>query len=243
MKNIIQIEKVLKFYSGSNEPALNEVSFNIEENEIFGLLGPNGAGKTTLISILSGLLDFNKGRIIISDYDLKNNLEKIKKIIGVVPQDIALFPSLTIYENLRYFGVMCGLDKKNLSSKIEFYISKLDLEKKINKRINTLSGGMKRRVNLIVGILNNPKVLFLDEPTVGIDVHSKSVIIEFLKEINKNNTTIIYTSHQMEEAEKLCTKIAIMSEGAVKAIGKTDELLHNLKDYKNLEEMFLEIVK
>jgi len=199
---IIEIRELTKFYKGTDEPAINNISLDIFNGEIFGLLGPNGAGKTTTIFILCGLFAPTTGNVKINGLDIRTDLDQVKQIIGVVPQDVALYPTLTALENLRFFGNMFGLRGKELDDRIFQKLQFFGLEKYARKRVDKYSGGMKRRVNLIAGLLHEPKILFLDEPTVGIDVQSRIVILDYLKEINKAGTTIIYTSHYMEEAEK-----------------------------------------
>jgi ABC-2 type transport system ATP-binding protein len=238
---IIEIRDLTKFYKGSDEPALNSVSLTIFRNEIFGLLGPNGAGKTTAISILCGLFSPSSGEVTIDGFNLKSDKEKIKQIIGVVPQELALYPTLTARENLTFFGNMYGLHGKPLKEKIARSLSVFGLEKHANKKISNYSGGMKRRVNLIAGLLHDPKILFLDEPTVGIDVQSRIVILDYLKEINKKRTTIIYTSHYMEEAEHLCSRVAILDRGMVISLGNPAQLLTERPEFKNLENVFIHL--
>jgi ABC-2 type transport system ATP-binding protein len=238
---IIEISDLTKFYKGSDEPALNSVSFTIFRNEIFGLLGPNGAGKTTAISILCGLFSPTSGEVIIDGYNLKSGKEQIKQIIGVVPQELALYPTLTARENLTFFGNMYGLHGKPLKEKIAHSLTVFGLEKHANKKIANYSGGMKRRVNLIAGLLHDPKILFLDEPTVGIDVQSRIVILDYLKEINKKGTTIIYTSHYMEEAEHLCSRVVILDRGKVISLGNPAQLLAERPEFKNLENVFIHL--
>ena len=222
-KPIILISDLVKKYDGATVTAVDSLNLQIREGDIFGLLGPNGAGKTTTISMLCGLIKSDSGIIQINGLNQKENLEEIKGIIGVVPQELALYNELTASENLQFFGKMYGLRGKSLMDKIKFHLNKFSLTEKANKLVSTFSGGMKRRLNLIAGILHSPKILFLDEPTVGIDVQSKNVIIEYLKELNKNGTTIIYTSHLMEEAENLCTNISIIDFGKEIAVGKPKE--------------------
>jgi ABC-2 type transport system ATP-binding protein len=238
---VIQISDLTKVYKGSDETAVNAVTLDIFQGEIFGLLGPNGAGKTTIISILCGLFPPTKGNVTIDGLDLRTDLEKIKQIIGVVPQDIALYPTLTARENLTFFGNMYGLYGPALREKINHYLSEFGLTKNANKTISKFSGGMKRRVNLIAGLLHDPKIIFLDEPTVGIDVQSRVVILEYLAEINKQGTTIIYTSHYMEEAENLCTRVAIIDRGNVISLGQPKDLLTAHPEFKNLENIFIHL--
>jgi ABC-2 type transport system ATP-binding protein len=238
---IIEIRELTKFYKGNDEPAIDNISLDIFPNEIFGLLGPNGAGKTTTISILCGLFPPTRGEVFIDGMELRSNLDNIKHIIGVVPQDLALYPTLTALENLTFFGNMYGLRGQDLRDRIGGYLQVFGLEKAARKKISTYSGGMKRRVNLIAGLLHKPKVLFLDEPTVGIDVQSRMVILDYLNEINKLGTTIIYTSHYMEEAENLCSRVAIVDRGKIISIGNPKELLKEHPEFKNLENIFLHL--
>ena len=238
---IIEIRDLSKTYKGSDEPAIRSISLHINENEIFGLLGPNGAGKTTAISILCGLFPPTSGEVTIDGMDIRTDLDRIRHIIGVVPQEIALYPTLTARENLTFFGNMYGLRGKELYRRIDDNLSFFGLEKFARKRISTYSGGMKRRVNLIAGLLHRPRILFLDEPTVGIDVQSRNVIINFLHELKKTGTTIIYTSHYMEEAENLCTRVAIIDRGNIVTIGRPKELVAANPEFKNLETVFLQL--
>jgi len=238
---IIEIKNLSKRYKGSDEPALNDISLEIYPNEIFGLLGPNGAGKTTTISILCGLLRPTSGDVMIDGLDLSGDLDEIKQKIGIVPQEIALYPTLTALENLTFFGNMYGLRGKELKDEIMHRMTVFGLERFARKRISTFSGGMKRRINLIAGLLHDPKILFLDEPTAGIDVQSKIVILEFLHEINQKGTTIIYTSHYMEEAENLCTRVSILDRGMIVSTGNPKELVADHPEFKNLENLFLHL--
>jgi ABC-2 type transport system ATP-binding protein len=238
---IIEIRGLTKYYKGNDEPAINNISLDLFAGEIFGLLGPNGAGKTTTISILCGLFAPSTGSVKIDGLDIRTNLNEVKQIIGVVPQDVALYPTLTALENLRFFGNMFGLRGKELDNRISEKLEFFGLEKVARKRISNFSGGMKRRVNLIAGLLHEPKILFLDEPTVGIDVQSRIVILDYLKEINKVGTTIIYTSHYMEEAENLCSRVAIIDRGVIISIGNPKQLVSEHPEYKNLENLFIHL--
>lgn len=241
MQPIIKIESLSKKYKDADQYSLNDVSLNINEGEIFGLLGPNGAGKTTLISMLCGLVKPTSGHFTIDDLSYSNHSSKIKKIIGVVPQEYALYPTLTARENLHYFGSMYGLKGSDLKDKVIETLDLLGLLKFADKRVETFSGGMKRRVNLIAGILHKPKVLFLDEPTVGVDVQSKNAIIDYLKVLNENGTTIIYTSHHLAEAEDFCTNIAILDRGRIYAKGTPSTLINSVEEARNLEDVFISL--
>ena len=238
---VIEIKELKKTYKGAEEPAIKSISLDIFEGEIFGLLGPNGAGKTTTISILCGLFPPDSGTVHITGIGIHSNLQQIKRTIGVVPQDVALYPTLTALENLTFYGNMYGLKGRDLREKIMNNLKQFGLEKHAEKRIATFSGGMKRRVNLIAGMLHNPKVIFLDEPTVGIDVQSRIVILDFLKKLNDEGVTIIYTSHYMEEAENLCTRVAIIDQGNVISVGNPKILVAEHPEFKNLENLFIHL--
>jgi ABC-2 type transport system ATP-binding protein len=240
---IIEIHDLTKTFKGRQEPVVKGVSFTVEKNEVFGLLGPNGAGKTTTISMLCGLFPPSSGTIIIDDRNIKDDLSGTKQIIGVVPQDIALYPTLTARENLNFYGNMYGVSGKVLKDKIDQWLNNFGLNDAADRRVSTYSGGMKRRVNLIAAILHEPKILFLDEPTVGVDVQSRNVIIDHLKELNRSGTTIIYTSHHMEEAENCCTKVAIIDHGRIIASGSPAELISAYPRCNNLEAVFLHLTK
>lgn len=240
-KAIIEIQNLSKKFQNASSPAVDDISFSIKSNEIFGLLGPNGAGKTTTISILCGIFPATNGGIKIDGKNLPENIDQIKQIIGVVPQDIALYPMLSARENLDFYGHMYGLSGKLLKDKIEFWLNNFGLTASANKRVSTYSGGMKRRVNLIAGILHNPKILFLDEPTVGVDVQSRNVIIEHLHELNRAGTTIVYTSHHMEEAEHFCSRVAIIDSGKIIVEGTPKELIERNVGCGNLEDVFLQL--
>jgi ABC-2 type transport system ATP-binding protein len=239
LKSIIQISNLSKIYKDAEMYSLNDFTLDIKEGQIFGLLGPNGAGKTTLISILCGLVKPTSGSFAIDGLSYAKNANDIKKIIGVVPQEYALYPTLTARENLLYFGSMYGLKGNDLKEKVIDSLDFLGLLKFADKRIETFSGGMKRRVNLIAGILHNPKVLFLDEPTVGVDVQSKNAILDYLKTLNNQGTTIIYTSHHLAEAQDFCTDIAILDQGKIYAQGTPMGLISATENAKNLEDVFI----
>lgn len=239
-KIIIDIQNVGKTYKGNNKAAVSNFSIDVLKGEVFGLLGPNGAGKSTMMNILCGVLPFDTGKITICELDLSQQINEIKPLIGVVPQEIALYPNLTAVENLKIFGGIYGIEKTVLKERIEKLLAYFGLEHSKNRQIKTYSGGMKRRINLIAGLLHNPQVLFLDEPTVSVDVQSKTLILENLKEINAQGTTIIYTSHYMEEAEFLCSRVAFIDEGKLLCKGTPAELIHN-SGCENLESLYLQL--
>ena len=236
---MIQISHLSKKYKNNADYSVVDLDLKIDDGEIFGLLGPNGAGKTTLISMLSSLIKPTSGSFSINGLTFQKNANQLKQLIGIVPQEYALYPTLTAYENLYYLGSMYDLKGKRLKEKINFHLEVLGLEKFSNKKLDTFSGGMKRRVNLIASILHDPKVLFLDEPTVGVDVQSKNVIIENLKKLNSQGTTIIYTSHHLNEAEQFCTKVAIIDHGRIIIEGPPKNLISQYPESHNLEDVFL----
>lgn len=230
-----------KSYNGVSRPALNGLSLSIDQGTIYGLLGPNGAGKTTSISILSTLISPDKGRLKIYGINALRYPNKVKRLIGLVPQDIALYPSLTARENMLYFGRIYGLKGKELNHEVGKSLELVGLQDSSDRKISTYSGGMKRRANLAVGILHKPRLLFLDEPTVGIDAQSRNMIMEKLVELKEKGTTIIYTTHYMEEAEKLCEKIEILDEGVVLAKGSPRELMTQAPGINDLNDLFLSL--
>lgn len=238
---VIDIKNLTKKYPEKHEPAVNNLSLQIKQGEFYGLLGPNGAGKTTIISVISSLLKPTSGEVLIQGLHLKTDLNKIKDMIGVVSQEIALYDKMTAYENLRYFGSLYGVNKKVLNQRIDTLLDRLGLLKYKNNKVQSFSGGMQRRINLLAGILHNPDILILDEPVVGVDVHSRNVIREFLQEVNEDNTTIIYTSHMMEDAEKLCTKLSIIDYGELVESGSPQELIKKYDDCESLEAVFLKL--
>jgi ABC-2 type transport system ATP-binding protein len=231
-------DHLVKVYRGASRPALNNLTLSIDEGQVFGLLGPNGAGKTTAISVMNSLLKPTSGGVTVCGIDVVQHPRQAKKLIGYVPQDIALFPDLTVRENLRFFGRIYGLTGKELEGRINECAEFVGLEGNLAQRIYTFSGGMKRRANLAAGLLHEPKILFLDEPTVGIDPQSRKLILERLATL-KNKTTMVYTTHYMREAELLCSYIAIMDAGEIIAEGTPQDLLRRDPSCTNLEELFI----
>ncbi len=236
---MIEINQLSKKYKGADHFSVHNMDLRIGEGEIFGLLGPNGAGKTTLISILCSLLKPTSGSFSINGLNYASNKKELKQLIGIVPQEYALYPSLTAFENLVYFGSMYGLKGKSLKDDIAEHLNTLGLSDFAHRPIKTFSGGMKRRVNLISGILHRPQVLFLDEPTVGVDVQSRNAIIEHLEQLNAQGTTIVYTSHHLNEAEQFCTRVAIIDRGKVICKGAPKTLIAQHRNAEHLEDLFL----
>lgn len=239
--SIVEIKRVTRQYKGAPRAAVSDLSLSIEKQSIFGLLGPNGAGKTTLISMLCSLFKPDSGSIHIDGFDTLTQSKQSKQIIGVVPQEIALYPKLTAYENLLFLGQMYGVETAELKKRIHENLQILGLEEHKNEQVRTYSGGMKRRVNLIAGLLHHPRLLILDEPTVGVDIQSKTAIIGHLKKLNREQgMTIFYTSHHLDEAEDFCTHIAIIDEGRLVTGGKTKELIAG-NNCSTIEEVYLKI--
>ena len=212
--------------------ALKGISFHIQQGECYGLLGPNGAGKTTTISIMSTLTEPNDGEVNIAGFDLKKNPLDCKKNIGVVTQEIALYNEFSAYDNLLFWGGMYKISGKKLLERIDETLEMLGLTDRKNDKVKTYSGGMKRRINIATALLHSPKILYMDEPTVGIDPQSRNLIFEVVEKLRKDGTTIIYTTHYMEEAERLCDRIGIIDNGVIIAQGTLNELrtLESMKE-------------
>ncbi|MGV3273481.1 ABC transporter ATP-binding protein [Bacillus sp. CIS52] len=205
--------------------AVNHISLRVEKGEIFGLLGPNGAGKSTTVSMISTVLSPTGGTICINGMSLQKQPAAIKKVMGIVPQEIALYQALSAKDNLAFFGSLYGLSGKELDKRIDEVLDIIELKEQRNQRVSEFSGGMKRRVNIGAALMNEPKLFILDEPTVGIDPQSRHHILETVKTLNQEKgMTVIYTSHYMEEVEYLCERAAIMDRGSIIACGTKDEL-------------------
>ena len=218
MPPIVEISGLTKRYPGTAEPAVGSVDLVIEQGEIFGVLGPNGAGKTTLISMLSCLIAPSGGGARIAGHELSSDQTAIKRLIGLVPQDLALYPTLSTRDNLAYFGALYGLRGRALAKRVDWALDMVRLTERADDRVEKLSGGMKRRANIAAGLLHEPKILFLDEPTVGIDPQSRNFIFDGVEALKRAGMTIIYTTHYMEEAERLCDRLAIIDHGVVIAL-------------------------
>mgnify|MGYP001627130518 CR=1 FL=1 len=238
--SIIQIKGLIKYFGKAEQPSLNGIDLDIFAGEKFGFFGPNGAGKTTMISVLCNILQSSTGRIQYFIDEQEFSIKEILPRIGFVPQDFAFYPELTPVQNLRYFGSLYAVPKKELDEKIDSLLITLGLDHVRNKKISTFSGGMKRRINLAIGLINEPKILFLDEPTVGVDVQSKLVIFTLLEELNKKGTTIIYTSHHLKEAEDFCDRIALLDHGKIIAIDNLENLLTQ-NGVRNLEDLLIKL--
>jgi ABC-2 type transport system ATP-binding protein len=214
--------------SYGSQLAVDGISFSIARGEIFGLLGPNGAGKTTTISMLSGILQPTSGAITLMGMDLAKNLTRAKARIGLVPQDLALYPTLSARDNLVFFGRIYGLHGKVLRERVDQVLDLVQLSDRAKDRIETYSGGMKRRINLAAGLLHRPDILFLDEPTVGVDPQSRNAIFESIEALNHAGLTVIYTTHYMEEAQRLCHRVAIVDRGKIVALDTPAALIQSV---------------
>lgn len=204
--------------------AVDRVSFKVEQGEIFGLLGPNGAGKTTTISMMTGMLPVTSGTLFVSGVDMVRRPKQARSLIGVVPQTLALYTSLTTMDNLRFFGALYGLRGETLRSRVDMALDVAGLRDRAKDIVDSYSGGMKRRLNLAVALLHQPRVLFLDEPTVGIDPQSRNAIFESVETLRSEGLTVLYTTHYMEEAERLCNRVAIMDHGRLIAMNTPEGL-------------------
>ncbi len=223
--------------------AVDGVSFDIYKGEIFGLLGPNGAGKTTTIRMLATVLKPDQGDVVVAGYAVSKNGDQVRKLIGVCPQELALFMDLSAYDNLLFFGRMVGLNKKEAHDQAMFHLDALGLKERAKHKVSKFSGGMKRRVNLAIALMGHPQLLFLDEPTVGIDPQSRNNIYENIRQLRSAGMTILYTTHYMDEADRLCDRVAIIDGGKILALATPGELKkrHGASDHATLEDVFLKI--
>lgn len=236
---LLAADNLYHTYPGGETAALQGVGFSLKAGDLCGLIGPNGAGKTTLLSIFTTLLKPDRGTVRICGENAIQTPQAIRRVIGYVPQDLAIYGQLTGMENILFFGCMYGLEKTVLRQRAEFYLDMFGLYDKADRRVGTYSGGMKRRINLIIGIIHEPRLLFLDEPTVGIDAHSRHLIIEKLAQLNRKEMATIYTSHYMEEVEQLCSRIIIIDGGRIIADGSSNTLLARHDDCDSLSELYL----
>ncbi len=228
MTNIVEVNNLVKQYPGSAEPAVRGVSFAIKQGEIFGFLGPNGAGKTTTISMLACLLTPTSGAATVAGFDLVKQANQVKRRIGLVPQDLALYPTLSARDNLNFFGRIYGLSGQLLKRRVNEALQMVGLFDRANEAVDKFSGGMKRRVNIAAGLLHQPDILFLDEPTVGVDPQSRNFIFDNVEQLNKHGVTVLYTTHYMEEAERLCDRVAIIDQGCIVALDTPSALQQSI---------------
>ena len=240
MQPVINVASLCKRYYGQEQAALDSVDLQVQQGEFFGLLGPNGAGKTTLISILCGLLPQDSGTAEILGSTYRHQPAQIKRNIGIVPQEIALYDRLSARENLQFFGRLLGLSGSRLTDRIASCLHIAQLQDRADQPVGGYSGGMKRRLNLVIGLLGEPQILFLDEPTVGVDTQSRHLIHTELARLHREGVTLIYTTHYMEEAQELCSRVAILDSGRILLEGEPQQLLAH-GHHASLEELFLSL--
>ncbi|HBC31419.1 MAG TPA: export ABC transporter ATP-binding protein [Clostridiales bacterium] len=245
---MLKVDNLYKNFG--NIVAVDGISFEVKKGEIFGLLGPNGAGKSTTISIISTLIPPTSGEIIFEGESIFENSKNIRQNLGIVPQDIALYPTLTGYENLKFWGNLYGLKGTELKKRINEVADIIGLNGRLKDKVEKYSGGMKRRLNIGAALLHQPELLIMDEPTVGIDPQSRSHILDTVLKLSAKGITIIYTTHYMEEAENLCTRICIMDEGKIIASGTKQELVELVREktqinikLDNISDNMLQIFK
>ncbi|MBX2921144.1 MAG: ABC transporter ATP-binding protein [Chitinophagaceae bacterium] len=236
----INIQNLGFGYKGQTKQVIPHLDLQVTEGERFGLFGPNGAGKTTLMHIMTGLLPYESGSVQLLGHEIKNHKKKINPLFGFVPQDFSFYHELSPVENMEFFGAWAGLHKSQIIRKTNELLDVMSLQDVRNKPVHTFSGGMKRRVNLAIAVMHEPKILFLDEPTVGVDVQTRYAIIGYLKQLNEKGMTLIYTSHQLKEAEDLCNKVALIDQGEIIANNMLPILLQEYAQ-DGLEGLFLNL--
>lgn len=220
--------------------AVDGVNLQVKEGELFGLLGPNGAGKTTTVNILCGLIKPTSGNAMVGGYDVQKENTKVKELIGVCPQETAIYPYLTGAENVELFGNLYTLDKNTLRMRQKMLFEKMELTQDAKRKVEKYSGGMKRRLSLIMALIHDPQIIFLDEPTIGMDPQSRRAVWDFMVELKKESKTIFLTTHYMEEAEVLCDRVGIIDRGKLIALDSPKELISK-NDVRNLEEVFIKL--
>lgn len=247
-ETILHVENLRKKYDSAE--AVDGISFAVRRGEFFGLLGPNGAGKTTTIGMVTGWIEPTGGRVEIQGMDLSARPREAKKMIGLVPQSFAFYPSLTAGENLTFFGRLYGMRGKALEDRKAFVLGMVSLADRADQSVGTFSNGMKRRLNIAIGLLHEPAILLLDEPTVGIDAQSRNAILESLRRLNLDGMTVLYTTHYIEEAQDLCDRVAIMDRGKIIALDTPRALIQSLgkgiirmEFHEPLDESFLDQIK
>ena len=238
---ILQADGLSKTYPDTRTPALSDFNLSLESGEIVGLLGPNGAGKTTAISLMTGLLAPDSGKVRICGIDLFKHSRQARQWIGLVPQHIALYPNLTAAENLSYLGRMYRMGGRVLKERIAACLEMVGLSNAAGMRIAAYSGGMKRRANLAAALLHEPRMLFLDEPTIGIDPQSRNMILDRLLDLSQSGISMLYTTHYMEEAEKICSRVAIIDEGRIISLGRPGDLIDGHPGCAHLGDLFLQL--
>ncbi|MFD0749749.1 ABC transporter ATP-binding protein [Mucilaginibacter calamicampi] len=236
----VSIEHLGFRYPGNDNVSFSGLNLQVARGERFGLFGPNGAGKTTLMNLMTGVLKADTGSVKLSGNDVNASDKAANRLFGFVPQDFSFYHELSPAENLEFFGAWAGLNKTQIAQRTDELLHILGLEDVRNKAVDKFSGGMKRRVNLAIGVIHSPEIIFLDEPTVGVDVHTRHAIMDYLQMLNDNGATLIYTSHQLSEAEDLCKHIAFIDAGQIIAEGDIDIVLAQHK-HETLEELFINL--
>lgn len=236
----VNIENLGFKYPGNDQVSYSGLNLQVAKGERFGLFGPNGAGKTTLMNLMTGVLKADKGSVKLLGQNISGSHKAANMLFGFVPQDFSFYHELSPAENLEFFGAWAGLDQIKIKQRTDELLKVLNLEDVRNKPVAKFSGGMKRRVNLAIGVIHQPQILFLDEPTVGVDVQTRHAIMEYLQQLNEQGTTLIYTSHQLSEAEDLCKHIAFVDAGKIIAEGDIDTVLKQHR-HETLEELFINL--
>ena len=236
----VSIENLGFKYPGNERVSYAGLNLKVAKGERFGLFGPNGAGKTTLMNLMTGVLTANEGSVKLLGENVSGSGKKANSLFGFVPQDFSFYHELSPAENLEFFGAWAGLNQSQINQRTDELLQVLNLEDVRNKPVATFSGGMKRRVNLAIGVIHHPQVLFLDEPTVGVDVHTRHAIMNYLQQLNEKGTTLIYTSHQLSEAEDLCKHIAFVDAGKIIAEGDIETVLKQ-HSHETLEDLFISL--
>ena len=234
MNGSVLVARDLRKRFGANV-AVDGVSFEIAAGETYGLLGPNGAGKTTTVSMVCGLMERDAGEVIVAGEPMGTGRPAAKRGIGLVPQEVALYPDLTARENLRFFGRLYGIGRSELGRRTDAVLELVGLADRASERVDTYSGGMKRRLNIAVGLLHAPKLLVLDEPTVGVDPQSRNAILEQVATLASEGMSVLYTTHYMEEAERLCDRVGIIDSGRIVAEGTRRELVAQIGHHDRIE--------
>ncbi len=236
----VSIENMGFRYPDNADVSFSHLNLQVAKGERFGLFGPNGAGKTTLMNLMTGVLSVNEGCIKLLGLETGKQNKVVNKLFGFVPQDFSFYQELSPVENLEFFGAWAGLNKNQIANRTDELLHILGLNDVRDKAVGKFSGGMKRRVNLAIGVIHNPQILFLDEPTVGVDVQTRHAIINYLRKLNESGTTLIYTSHQLNEAEDLCEHIAMIDEGKIITQGNINDVLKE-HSQTSLEELFINL--
>ena len=232
----IELRDLRKFYEEVH--AVDGLTLDIPEGEIFGLLGPNGSGKTTTINCLTGLIEPTGGLARVGGFDVWKAKSAARRVVGVCPQETALYPYLTAAENIGLFGELCSVPKRELPRRVDYVVEKVGLSDNAGRRVSKFSGGMKRRVSIAMALVHDPKIVFLDEPTVGMDPQSRRAIWDFIVELKDGGKTVLLTSHYMEEAEELCDRVGVIDHGKLIELGSPEDL-KSKHQAKNLEEVFI----